>query len=108
VVAAGARRSAAPHAQFHLKEPEVAAHGNASQLAAWVEHHAVELGAFVRRIADATGHPAEHVEADLSLGRWLDAQEALRYGLVDEVWSPGRGPAGPARPDRPFGFGPAR
>src|SRR5580704_3098827 len=43
VVAAGARRVAAPHAQFHLTEPEVSVSGNASQLAAWAEQHRVEL-----------------------------------------------------------------
>jgi ATP-dependent Clp protease protease subunit len=114
VVAAGARRVAAPHAQFHLSEPEVSVSGNASQLAAWAEHHRVELERFVQRLALATGRPAEHLEADLSLGRWLDAEEALRYGLVDEIWGPARG-QGPrstdpptAGPQRPFGFGPAR
>ncbi len=114
VVAAGARRVAAPHAQFHLSEPEVSVSGNASQLAAWAEHHRVELERFVQRLAQATGRPVEHLEADLSLGRWLDAEEALRYGLVDEIWGPERGP-GPrsgepprSGPHRPFGFGPAR
>jgi ATP-dependent Clp protease protease subunit len=114
VVAAGARRVASPHAQFHLSEPEVSVSGNASQLAAWAEHHRVELERFVERLALATGRPAEHLEADLSLGRWLDAEEALHYGLVDEIWGPARGP-GPrsndpptAGPRHPFGFGPAR
>jgi ATP-dependent Clp protease protease subunit len=106
VVAAGARRFAAAHAQFHLCEPEVSAGGSADQLAAWVEHHRAQLGSFVRRLAEATGRPSEHVEADMSMGRWLDAGEALRYGLVDQVWSPRRGRAGPERPERPFGFRP--
>ncbi len=30
----------------------------------------------------------EHVEADLAMGRWLGAEDALRYGLVDEIWRP--------------------
>jgi ATP-dependent Clp protease protease subunit len=118
VVAAGVRRVAAPHAQFYLTEPEVTASGNASQLAAWAEHHRVQLNRFVGRLAEATRRPAEHVEADLSLGRWLDADQALSYGLVDEVWSPpgrrtaGEGPPNedrprPEGPDHPFGFRPS-
>ena len=83
VVAAGARRLAAPHAQFHLAEPEVSLSGNASQLAAWAEQHRVELDRFVKRLAQSTGRPAEHVEADLAIGRWLGAEDALLYGLVD-------------------------
>jgi ATP-dependent Clp protease protease subunit len=108
IVAAGARRSAAPHAQFHLSEPDVSVSGTASQLAVWAEHHRAQLGRFVQRLAEATGRPAEHLEADLSIGRWLDAEEALHYGLVDSIWGPvgtsGRVP--PPGPPRPFGFGP--
>jgi ATP-dependent Clp protease, protease subunit len=109
VVAAGARRVAAPHAQFHLTEPEVSVSGNASQLTAWAEQHRIELERFVKRLAQASGRPAEHVEADLAIGRWLSAEEALGYGLVDEIWGRGRDPSGrPGGPARPFGFGPAR
>ena len=85
---------AAPHAQFHLTEPEVSVSGNASQLAAWAEQHRVELDRFVKRLAQGTGRPVEHVEADLAMGRWLGAEDALRYGLVDEIWRPG-GPGAP-------------
>ena len=111
VVAAGARRAAAPHAQFHLTEPDLSVSGNASQLAAWAEHHRAQVARFVDRLAEATGRPVEHVEADLSVGRWLSAEEALGYGLIDQIWGretdrdgPGRMP--PSGPCRPFGFGP--
>ncbi len=92
VLAAGARRLAAPHARLHLAEPEAMAAGNAAQLCAWVVHHQAQLARFVQRVATATGQPAEHVEADMALGRWLDAREALAYGLVQELWVPARGP----------------
>jgi ATP-dependent Clp protease protease subunit len=108
IVAAGARRSAAPHAQFHLSEPDVSVSGTASQLAVWAEHHRAQLGRFVQRLAEATGRPAEHLEADLSIGRWLDAEDALHYGLVDSIWGP-VGTSGRVLPPglpRPFGFGP--
>ena len=110
VVAAGARRVAAPHAQFHLTEPEVSVSGNASQLAAWAEQHRVELDRFVKRLAQGTGRPVEHVEADLAMGRWLGAEDALRYGLVDEILEArGAGRAapssGPPRPGRPLRAG---
>ena len=107
IVAAGARRSAAPHAQFHLSEPDISISGTASQLAVWAEHHRAQLERFVERLAEATGRPAEHVEADLSIGRWLDAREALHYGLVDSIWGPAgtSGRASPPGPSRPFGFG---
>lgn len=92
VVAAGHKRAAARHAQFRLCAPDVSAAGNASQFAAWAEQHRLELHSFTQRLAQACGRHYEHVEADLEAGRWLDADSAVAYGLVDEIWGP------PARP----------
>ena len=91
VLAAGARRLASPHARFHLAEPEAMASGNAAQLSGWVEHHQAQLASFIQRLAMAIGRPVEHIEADMALGRWLDAGEALAYGLVQELWATARG-----------------
>jgi ATP-dependent Clp protease protease subunit len=82
VLAAGTVRVAAPHASFYLREPEVETSGNAAQMKAWADHHQAQLERFVALIARATGRPAEHVEADFAIGRWLSAGEALAYGLV--------------------------
>jgi ATP-dependent Clp protease protease subunit len=106
VLAAGERRMAAPHARFHLVEPSSSAAGNAAQLVGWVEHHQAELASFVRRVAEATGRPAEHLEADMALGRWMDAEEAMAYGLVQEIWKPRRGMGSQGGTRRPFGFSP--
>jgi ATP-dependent Clp protease protease subunit len=92
VVAAGQKRAAARHAQFRLCAPDVSAAGNASQFSAWAEQHQLELRSFTRRLAQACGRHYEHVEADLVAGRWLDADTAVAYGLVDEIWGlPARG-----------------
>ena len=99
VVASAPRRRAAPHARFRLCEPSTTIEGRASQVETWAEHHRAQVASFAARLAAATGRPVEHVEADLSMGRWLDADAAVAYGLVDEVWRPG-----PGRPDRPLGF----
>jgi len=79
-------REAGPSARFHLHDPDVTAEGNAAQMAKWAEHHEQRLLRFHQRLAQATGRPVEHVEADCSgAGRFLDAEKAKRYGLVDEV-----------------------
>jgi ATP-dependent Clp protease protease subunit len=93
VVAAAPRRHAAPHARFHLCEPSATVEGRASQIEAGAAHHQAQTARFARRLARASGRPAEHVEADLSMGRWLDAEEAVAYGLVDDLWR-----AGPSLP----------
>ena len=54
------------------------------------------------RVANATERPFEHVEADLDRSRWLDADEALAYGLIDEIER--REPGGREEPRPRFGF----
>jgi ATP-dependent Clp protease protease subunit len=93
VVAAGTQRFAAPHAQFRLSEPDSSVSGSARDIEAWATEHQRQLATYVQRLATATTRPAEHVEADLAMGRWLSASEAVTYGLVDALWS-GR-PPGP-------------
>jgi ATP-dependent protease ClpP protease subunit len=37
------------------------------------------------RPARLTGRPAEEIAEDMRHGRFLDAREALDYGLIDEI-----------------------
>jgi ATP-dependent Clp protease protease subunit len=37
------------------------------------------------RLARRTGRPAEEIAEHMRRGHYLDAQEALEYGLIDEV-----------------------
>lgn len=50
-------------------------------------------------LAHHSGRPLERVERDIDRDYYLTAQEALEYGLIDEVLSPRRGlSAAPAQP----------
>lgn len=91
VVAAAPRRLAARHARFRLSEPPSRVAGRASEIEAQSDHRQRLLADFVARLAKATGRPFEHVEADVTAGRWLDAPEAVAYGLVDGIWEPASG-----------------
>jgi ATP-dependent Clp protease protease subunit len=105
VVAVGARRRASRHARFHLTAPRASVAGTAGDLERWISYHQQQLDNFVTRLSEATHRPLEHVEADLYSGRFLSAEDALRYGLIDEIWQPDR--SGSAPPDRPpLGFRP--
>jgi ATP-dependent Clp protease protease subunit len=105
VVAAAERRFAAPHARFHLAEPSSSVTGSAADLHHWAQHHQVQLERFVERMAQATGRNGEHIEADMAAGRWLSAEEAVEYGLVDQIWQSGRDRRVDPRPRPPLGFG---
>ncbi len=84
-----ARRVAAPHARFRLVEEPVELAGAPVDLESFVRDHRARLGALARRIAEATGrHSPDEVAADFAAGRFLSAEEAVRYGLVDEVGRP--------------------
>jgi ATP-dependent Clp protease protease subunit len=102
LVAAAPRRLAAPHARLRLSEPPTSVRGRAAEVEAWSAQHTAEVGRLVERLAQATGRPSEHLEADLAAGRWFTADEAVGYGLVDAIWGPA--PGNP--PSRPLGYTP--
>jgi ATP-dependent Clp protease protease subunit len=114
VVAVCARRSAMPSTRFALREPagghETVHVRNAAQ---WAEVRAHERDRFCVRVAAATGRTVGQVREDISRGRFLDAGEAVAYGLVDEVCRPDaeihRLPGSSAgSPGQPMGFRPQR
>ena len=104
ILAVGARRAATPNARLRLSDPRTSAQAPASELARWVEHHLEHLRRFHARVAGAVDRPIDEVAADFAAGRFLSAQDALRYGLVDEV-ATGRGTIYPM-PGRSVGFRP--
>jgi ATP-dependent Clp protease protease subunit len=106
VVAVAWHRVAGAHTRFRLCEPEARAEGRASELEQWVHHHQGQLAQFTSRLVQVTGWPAEHVEADLAAGRYLSADEAVRYRLIDEVLRPAGGGYPVPGGGRPFGFRP--
>jgi len=104
VVAVATRRAASPHARFRLADPTATMSGSASELSRWADQHLAQLHRFHTRLAAAVHRPVEEVAADCAAGRYLTAEEALRYGLLDEVATP-RGAVYPL-PGRTVGFRP--
>jgi ATP-dependent Clp protease protease subunit len=88
-LAVAQRRRATPHARFRLSEPVFELSGSARDLAAWAANHRAQLGRFCERVGGALGTAPDALEADLAAGRFLDADEALAYGLIDEICGPG-------------------
>lgn len=91
VVAVCAHRSALPSTRFSLSEPTTHLQAHVRNVTQWAELRAAERERFCARLGAATGQPPAMVQEDLQRGRFMGADEALEYGILDEV----------ARPDAP-------
>jgi ATP-dependent Clp protease protease subunit len=104
VLAVCHHRTISPHARIHLAEPRIEFEGDARLLERLAAEHADRWAMFCRRVAEATGRTAEQIGEDAAGGRFLTADDAVAYGVVDQVATPD---APITRlPQRPFGFRP--
>jgi len=87
VIAAAEHRSASPHTMFRLSAPVSQAAGTPDRIAAASQRHRYLLWRFQARLAKATRRPVEDVADDMRRARYLDAREALAYGLIDTIRS---------------------
>jgi len=79
------RRVALPNSSYLIHQPLSEMKGNATD----IEIHAMQLekikAKLNRIIAEATGTDLETVASDTDRDHWLDADQALRYGLVSRI-----------------------
>jgi ATP-dependent Clp protease, protease subunit len=88
VVAAGTgRRRAGATARLQLRLPEAAVAGTATRLADEVASLRQLHDATIDRLAAVTGQTRQLIERDVERGRVLAGEQAVAYGLVDEVAS---------------------
>jgi ATP-dependent Clp protease, protease subunit len=89
-LAAAPIRLAYPHARFALDEPKAAdISGSASEIDTYAREHLRMRDALIELLAQATGRQADAIAADLRKGRFLTAEEAVGYGLVTRLVTPG-------------------
>lgn len=109
VVAVCAHRTALPSTRFSLAEPVTSLEAHVRNVTQWAELRAGERQRFCARVAAATGQAPARVEDDVERGLFMGVEEALEYGILDEVSRPeapirrlpGSGPP-------PMGFRPLR
>lgn len=79
------KRYSLPHGKILLHQPLGGAHGQCSDIqiaAKEIEKCKTELYTI---LSETTGQPIEKIYADADRDFWLTANEALDYGLIDEV-----------------------
>merc|ERR1712176_1419804 len=79
------RRYALPNATILLNQPKSQARGQASDIAIKAKEVANNRQTMCELIASASGKPVEQVMSDCSRVKYLQPDEAVEYGLVDQV-----------------------
>jgi ATP-dependent Clp protease protease subunit len=79
------RRYAHRHSRILMHQPHGAVQGVATDIAIQAEQFAYMRRTMAQRLAVHTSQPVERVIEDMDRDKWFTAQEALDYGMVDEV-----------------------
>lgn len=79
------RRYALPHATLHIHQPLGGAQGQATDIEIQAKQILRSKALLNNIIAKHTGQPLEVIERDTDRDFYFDAQQAVAYGLVDQV-----------------------
>ena len=92
LLAAGAKgkRKALPNSEIMIHQPSGGAQGQATDIAIQAEQILRVKRNMNRLLSEMTGQPLEKVQADVERDNYMTAQDALQYGLIDEVIAPAR------------------
>jgi ATP-dependent Clp protease protease subunit len=91
LLAAGTKgkRFILPHGKVMLHQPSGGATGQSSD----IQIHAKEIVKTKKELnlilAEATGKSPEQIQKDTERDMYMNAQEAVAYGVVDEIFNPG-------------------
>jgi len=87
ILAGGAKgkRYSLPHSEIMIHQPLGGAEGQATEIRIAAEHILKTGGILYRILAKHTGQPIEQVEKDCDRDNFMDAKQALKYGLIDKI-----------------------
>lgn len=87
LLAAGAKgkRFALPHARIMIHQPWGGAQGSASDISIQAEEILRHKKVLNEILGGCTGQPAKTIERDTDRDKFMSADEAKKYGLIDEV-----------------------
>lgn len=79
------KRHCLPNSEVMIHQPLGGAQGQATEIAIAAEHILKTKKKMNTMLAEFTGQPYDKICADTERDNWLDAEQALAYGLVDDI-----------------------
>jgi len=79
------KRFALPHSEIMIHQPLGGTEGQATDIAIHAEHIIKTKNLLNELIAEHTGKDVEKVKLDTERDKFLSAQEAMEYGLIDRI-----------------------
>ncbi|GHU98687.1 ATP-dependent Clp protease proteolytic subunit [Clostridia bacterium] len=89
LLAAGAKgkRFCLPNSEVMIHQPLGGTQGQASDIAIHAEHILKTKKRMNKILAEQTGQPLEKIERDVDRDFFMNADEAMRYGLIDKIFT---------------------
>jgi len=85
------KRSALPHSRIMMHQPSGGTQGTAADIEIQAREILYLRGKLNELYAKHTGQTVEQIEKDMDRDRFMSAEEAKSYGIVDHVLAPGAG-----------------
>lgn len=85
------RRNALPNSRIMLHQPSSGYQGTAADIEIAAKEILGTRERLNRILAERTGQTLKKINADVDRDRWMSAEEAVKYGLVDQVLWKGDG-----------------
>jgi ATP-dependent Clp protease protease subunit len=79
------KRSALPHSRIMIHQPSGGAQGTAADIEIQAKEILYLRGKMNELMAKHTGRPLEQIERDVDRDRFMSAEEAKAYGIVDNI-----------------------
>ena len=92
LLSAGAKgkRKALPNAEIMIHQPSGGARGKATDIEIQAEQILRVKKTMNQLLAEHTGQPLRTIERDVERDHYMTADQALKYGLIDEIIAPRR------------------
>ena len=82
------KRLALPNAEVMIHQPSGGARGQATDIAIHADWIIKTKAKMNKSMSIMTGQPLERIEKDVERDYFMSAEEALAYGIIDEIYQP--------------------